>query len=275
MCQPSPPGSRTTNGSRHVTSVHSRCSSVSYHRASLTRSGRSPTRVHGNQVVGDGCTDALHAATLGVAQTRVEEPAPSVVVEHGGAGPGRQIVPGRLVGVDQRVRPHGPGTEVVGRRVADRCAVVPPIRIVQGARCTEEEQVVRATVVEHPAVQTQGRAAPAQVHDTDRVEDRRLPSMRAADADRERVLEVVRQAHAEGRLSTPEFYERLDGVYLAKTFAELDELVSDLPARRCSRSRYPRRAPAAPPDPVGCSRRCRGSSGRSGSPGPPSSRSTC
>ena len=40
--------------------------------------------------------------------------------------------------------------------------------------------------------------------------------MRAADSDRERILEVVRQAHAEGRLSTPEFYERLDGVYQAK-----------------------------------------------------------
>lgn len=54
--------------------------------------------------------------------------------------------------------------------------------------------------------------------------------MRAGDSDRERVLEVVRQAHADGRLSTPEFYERLDGVYLAKTYAELDTLVHDLPA---------------------------------------------
>ena len=53
--------------------------------------------------------------------------------------------------------------------------------------------------------------------------------MRAADSDRERILEVVRQAHAEGRLSTPEFYERLDGVYQAKTFADLDEFVVDLP----------------------------------------------
>ena len=54
--------------------------------------------------------------------------------------------------------------------------------------------------------------------------------MRAADQDRERVLEVVRQSHAEGRLSTPEFYERLDAVYRAKTYAELDEVVRDLPA---------------------------------------------
>lgn len=62
------------------------------------------------------------------------------------------------------------------------------------------------------------------------MDDPRLPSMRAADADRERVLEVVRQSHAEGRLTTPEFYERLDRVYEAKTYAELDEVVVDLPA---------------------------------------------
>jgi hypothetical protein len=61
------------------------------------------------------------------------------------------------------------------------------------------------------------------------VDDRGLPSMRAADADRERVLEVVRQALAEGRLSTPEFYERLDGIYRAKTYAELDQFAADLP----------------------------------------------
>ena len=54
--------------------------------------------------------------------------------------------------------------------------------------------------------------------------------MRAADADRDRVLEIVRQGHAEGRLSIPEFYDRLEAVYQAKTYAELDEVVRDLPA---------------------------------------------
>ena len=44
--------------------------------------------------------------------------------------------------------------------------------------------------------------------------------MRAADSDRERVLEVVRQAHADGRLSTAEFYDRLDNVYLARGQSE-------------------------------------------------------
>ena len=77
--------------------------------------------------------------------------------------------------------------------------------------------------------------------------------MRAGDSDRERVLEVVRQAHADGRLSTPEFYERLDSVYLAKTYAELDELVRDLPAPGAlapSFAHAPLATTAAPPGAV-------------------------
>lgn len=75
--------------------------------------------------------------------------------------------------------------------------------------------------------------------------------MRAADADRERVLEVLRQSHAEGRLSAPEFHERLDGVYLAKTYAELDEFVSDLPVGTTSTPSFVQPRPAARPDPGG------------------------
>ena len=78
--------------------------------------------------------------------------------------------------------------------------------------------------------------------------------MRAADNDRERVLEVVRQAHAEGRLTPTEFYERLEGVYEAKTFGELDELVIDLPAGTAAAPLAvpsPQRAAIARPDPAG------------------------
>ncbi len=76
--------------------------------------------------------------------------------------------------------------------------------------------------------------------------------MRAADADRERVLEVVRQGHADGRLSTPEFYERLEAVYAAKTYAELDHLVADLPSTRTLAASTAPRSPAVPRvDPVG------------------------
>jgi hypothetical protein len=58
---------------------------------------------------------------------------------------------------------------------------------------------------------------------------RREANLRAADADRERTAERLRSAHAEGRLDIAEFQERLDRCYEAKTFGQLDQLVSDLP----------------------------------------------
>ena len=46
-------------------------------------------------------------------------------------------------------------------------------------------------------------------------------SMRASDADRERVAQVLHKAMAEGRLTVSELDERLAGLYQAKTFGEL------------------------------------------------------
>ncbi len=57
----------------------------------------------------------------------------------------------------------------------------------------------------------------------------RNPNLRAADADRERIAEHLRQSHAEGRLDLAEFQQRLESCYEAKTVSELDELVTDLP----------------------------------------------
>lgn len=54
--------------------------------------------------------------------------------------------------------------------------------------------------------------------------------MRASDAERERVAEVLRDAVAEGRLDMEEFDQRLDAVYKARTHGELEPLVRDLPA---------------------------------------------
>ncbi|MFE3454320.1 DUF1707 domain-containing protein [Nonomuraea sp. NPDC059194] len=53
--------------------------------------------------------------------------------------------------------------------------------------------------------------------------------MRAADLDRERTAEILRTAAGDGRLGMEEFHERLDQVYTAKTYAELDLLTHDLP----------------------------------------------
>jgi DUF1707 SHOCT-like domain len=53
--------------------------------------------------------------------------------------------------------------------------------------------------------------------------------LRAADADRERTAERLRNSHAEGRLDMTEFQQRLERCYEAKTLGELRELVRDLP----------------------------------------------
>jgi Domain of unknown function (DUF1707)/Cell wall-active antibiotics response 4TMS YvqF len=54
-------------------------------------------------------------------------------------------------------------------------------------------------------------------------------TMRASDADRERVAEVLRDAYVEGRLSPSEHEERLSAVYAAATFGELVPVLTDLP----------------------------------------------
>jgi len=54
-------------------------------------------------------------------------------------------------------------------------------------------------------------------------------AMRASDADRERVAEVLREAYVEGRLSPSEHEERLSAVYAATTFGELVPVLTDLP----------------------------------------------
>src|SRR5580693_10066459 len=62
-------------------------------------------------------------------------------------------------------------------------------------------------------------------------------SLRASDKDRESAAEVLREAAGEGRLSMSELDERLDAVYEAKTYADLEPIVRDLP--------HPAIAPAA------------------------------
>lgn len=59
-------------------------------------------------------------------------------------------------------------------------------------------------------------------------EDRDL-GLRASDADREHIAELLGRAFAEGRLSTEEHGERLEATYAAKTIGDLRPLVADLP----------------------------------------------
>ncbi|MDX3641543.1 DUF1707 domain-containing protein [Streptomyces sp. MB09-02B] len=54
--------------------------------------------------------------------------------------------------------------------------------------------------------------------------------LRASDADRDRIADLLRDALAEGRLTADEHAERVEGVLAAKTVGELDVFVRDLPA---------------------------------------------
>ncbi|MCX5056785.1 DUF1707 domain-containing protein [Streptomyces sp. NBC_00452] len=60
-------------------------------------------------------------------------------------------------------------------------------------------------------------------------DDAAVPELRASDADRERVAEVLRDALAEGRLDMEEFEERLEATYKARTYGELTPITRDLP----------------------------------------------
>ncbi|HEY7325046.1 MAG TPA: DUF1707 and DUF4190 domain-containing protein [Streptosporangiaceae bacterium] len=54
-------------------------------------------------------------------------------------------------------------------------------------------------------------------------------NLRAADADRDRVAALLNTAYVDGRLSRDEYDARLDATLSARTYAELDQLVVDLP----------------------------------------------
>ncbi|MFE0728414.1 DUF1707 domain-containing protein [Streptomyces antibioticus] len=79
-------------------------------------------------------------------------------------------------------------------------------------------------------------------------------ALRASDADRDRVADILREALAEGRLTADEHAERVEGVLAAKTVGELEVFIRDLPAaheRRASPLPAPPRptAGAIPADP--------------------------
>ncbi|MER6524717.1 DUF1707 domain-containing protein [Streptomyces sp. NPDC001508] len=79
----------------------------------------------------------------------------------------------------------------------------------------------------------------------------RVTELRASDADRDRIADILRDALAEGRLTADEHAERVEGVLNAKTVGELEVFIRDLPAAhgRPAASAYaqPRPAPGAIP----------------------------
>jgi hypothetical protein len=88
--------------------------------------------------------------------------------------------------------------------------------------------------------------------------------LRCSDADREAVAEVLRMAAGDGRLSLEELEERLEQTYRARTYADLEPVLADLPG---SRSPAPlpvvRPVPATPAIPAGSLARVGGTPGTS------------
>jgi len=78
------------------------------------------------------------------------------------------------------------------------------------------------------------------------------PELRIGDRERDQVAAVLQQALAEGRITLDELDVRLDAVLRARTFADLDPLVVDLPVEPPSvaltrpPARVQRRLPAGP-----------------------------
>ncbi len=56
------------------------------------------------------------------------------------------------------------------------------------------------------------------------------PAMRAASADRERAVDVLKAGFTEGRLTQDEYNDRMGRAYAARTYGELTALTADLPA---------------------------------------------
>jgi uncharacterized membrane protein len=63
-----------------------------------------------------------------------------------------------------------------------------------------------------------------------RVQTQFNPALRAATADRERTVDVLKAGFAEGRLTQDEYNDRMGKAYDARTYGELAALIADLPA---------------------------------------------
>jgi hypothetical protein len=70
-----------------------------------------------------------------------------------------------------------------------------------------------------------------------------MSALLASDADRERIAERLREATAEGRLTAEELEERLERAFAARTEADLEPLVADLPSPAGTRPRRARPGP--------------------------------
>jgi hypothetical protein len=86
-----------------------------------------------------------------------------------------------------------------------------------------------------PAAGREGESAAPDHRDVPEVQEARgglsaLSQLRASHQDRDRVVEVLRVAAGDGRLTSDELDERLEAALTARTYGELAVLTTDLPA---------------------------------------------
>jgi hypothetical protein len=86
------------------------------------------------------------------------------------------------------------------------------------------------------------RSEPPRGQGNQRAESGASPAIRASDRERDAVVLRVQEGFADGRLDDTEFDERMRAALTARTHAELDVLLADLPAARTG----PGRSPAVP-----------------------------
>jgi hypothetical protein len=71
--------------------------------------------------------------------------------------------------------------------------------------------------------------------------------IRASDRERESVVDVLRDAYTDGRLTLDEFEERTSAAYASKTWSDLRELTGDLPVEPVLGADLPQRQPRPVP----------------------------
>lgn len=113
--------------------------------------------------------------------------------------------------------PPSPDADPTGAPAAEERAA--DVRAAEGRAADAPGGDARPSGLE-PADARPSRTEPSELHPAD---------LRASDADRERVAEILREALAEGRLDMEEFNERVDAAYRSRTYGELEPLTRDLP----------------------------------------------
>jgi DUF1707 SHOCT-like domain len=71
--------------------------------------------------------------------------------------------------------------------------------------------------------------------------------IRASDKERDSVVDVLRDAYTDGRLTLEEFDERTSAAYASKTWGDLRELTADLPVQPALGADLPQRQPHPQP----------------------------